>query len=72
MQPLLSIVTPTLGNFSDYWLEQLMAVKGNVQFVLVYPPGMARRAIADPRVKSLTSPYPGEFIQRFLALLNAD
>ncbi|MBD0270271.1 MAG: glycosyltransferase family 2 protein, partial [Cyanobacteria bacterium Co-bin8] len=56
----------------DYWLEQLLAVKGDVEFVLVYPPGVARRAIADSRVKSLTSPYPGEFIQRFLALLNAD
>ncbi|MBD2258527.1 glycosyltransferase family A protein [Pseudanabaena sp. FACHB-2040] len=72
MQPLLSIVTPTLGNFSDYWLEQLLAVKGDVQFVLVYPPGVARRAIADPRVKSLISPYKGEMMQRFLALLNAD
>lgn len=72
MQPLLSIVTPTLGKFSDYWLEQLLAVKGSVQFVLVYPPGVPQRAIADPRVKSLTSPYQGEMMQRFVALLNAD
>ncbi|MBD0335899.1 MAG: glycosyltransferase family 2 protein, partial [Cyanobacteria bacterium Co-bin13] len=70
MQPVLSIVTPTRGNFSDYWLDQLLAVRGDVQFVLVYPPGVPRRAIADPRVKSLTSPYKGEMMQRFVALLN--
>lgn len=69
---LLSIVTPTRGNFSDYWLEQLLTVKGDVQFVLVYPPGVYRREITDSRVKSLTSPYKGEWMQRFIGLLNAD
>lgn len=34
--PVLSIVTPTRGNFTDYWLAQLLAVKGQVQLVLVY------------------------------------
>ncbi|HEY9762219.1 MAG TPA: glycosyltransferase family A protein [Trichocoleus sp.] len=65
-------MTPTRGNFSEYWLEQLLAVKGDVQFVLVYPPGERRRTVGDPRVKSLTSPYKGEMMQRFIGLLNVD
>jgi hypothetical protein len=71
---LLSIVTPTRGNFTDYWLEQLLRIQGTaaeIEFVLVYPPGVPQRSIADPRVKSLTSPFKGEMIQRFTAFLNA-
>jgi len=70
-QPLLSIVTPTRGNFSDYWLEQLLNVRGKVEFVLVYFPGVPRKPIDDPRVKSITGPYKGEMMQRFVAFLNA-
>lgn len=37
--PILSIVTPTLGKFSEHWLQQLLAIQGEVEFILVYPPG---------------------------------
>lgn len=70
-KPILSIVTPTLGKFSDYWFEQLLKVQGHVQFVLVYPPGGTIKQIDDPRFKVLTSPYKGEVMQRFTGLLNA-
>jgi hypothetical protein len=72
--PILSIVTPTRGNFSDYWLEQLLQIQGEptqLEFILVYPPGVPIRSISDPRVKSLASPFKGEMIQRFTALLNS-
>lgn len=70
-QPTLSIVTPTLGKFSEYWLQQLLNVKGPVQFIFVYPPGISIKSVDDSRVKTLTSPYKGEVIQRFTGLLNA-
>ncbi|MGV0027643.1 glycosyltransferase [Phormidesmis priestleyi] len=70
-QPGLSIVTPTRGNFSDNWLERLLTIKGNVQFVLVYPPDVKPREIKDSRVKSILSPYKGEVIQRGIGILNA-
>lgn len=70
-KPILSIVTPTTGKYSDYWLEQLLKVKGNVEFVLVYYPNIPIRPVDDPRVKILTSPYKGEMMQRFVGLLNA-
>ena len=44
---LLSIVTPTRGNFSFYWFEQLISIQGNVEFILVYPPGQAIREFSD-------------------------
>ena len=69
--PILSIVTPTRGNFSPYWLEQLLRVEGSVQFVLIYPPQTAPRSINDPRIKTLVSPYKGEVVQRFTGLINA-
>ncbi|MCL1463323.1 glycosyltransferase family A protein [Argonema galeatum] len=68
---ILSIVTPTTGKYSEYWLEQLLKVKGNVEFVLVYYPNIPIRPVDDPRVKILTSPYKGEMMQRFVGLLNA-
>ncbi|OLP17534.1 glycosyl transferase family A [Leptolyngbya sp. 'hensonii'] len=70
-KPVLSIVTPTLGKFSDYWLEQLLKVQGAVEFVMVYPPNNRIRPIEDSRVKLITSPFKGEMMQRFVALLNA-
>lgn len=70
-KPLLSIVTPTRGNFSDYWFSQLLQVKGNVEFVLVYPPSVPIKSVEDKRVLSLSSPYKGEMMQRFVGLLNA-
>ncbi len=68
---LLSIITPTRGNFTDYWLAQLLAMQGAVEFILVYPPEATPRVIDDPRVKTLRSPYKGELIQRSTGLVNA-
>lgn len=70
-KPILSIITPTLGNFSQYWWEQLLAIKGNVEFILVYPPQGKPSQIDEPRVKILTSIYKGETAQRAVGLLNA-
>ncbi len=69
-QRILSIVTATKGSFSDYWLEQLLKVKGNVQFILVYPPDTPIKPIDDKRIKVIVSPYKGEVMQRFTGLLN--
>lgn len=73
MQPnsLLSIVTPTRGDFSTYWFNQLLQIKGNVQFILVYPPNILIKSTDDPRVLNLISPYKGEMMQRFIGILNA-
>ncbi len=49
-QPVLSIITPTRGNFSDYWFQQLLSIKGDIQFVLVYPPDATVPSSDDPRV----------------------
>jgi glycosyltransferase involved in cell wall biosynthesis len=69
--PLLSIVSPTIGKFSEHWLEQLLAVKGEVEFIIIYPPGSVAAAIPDPRVKILYSLYKGETPQRAFGLMNA-
>ncbi len=71
-QPILTIVTATRGNFSDYWLEELLKVKGNVEFLLVYPPNATVKTIDDSRIKSVISPFKGEVMQRFTGLINAD
>ncbi|HEY9802367.1 MAG TPA: glycosyltransferase family A protein [Leptolyngbyaceae cyanobacterium] len=71
-KPLLTIVTPTRGNFSEYWLEQLLKVKGDVQFILVYPPEGTIKNIDDVRVRNIVSPYKGEVIQRLTGLLNVE
>jgi glycosyltransferase involved in cell wall biosynthesis len=70
-QPLLTVVTATRGNFSDHWLQSLGAIVGNVEFILVYPPGVTARTFTDPRIRVLHSPYWGEVVQRGLGLLNA-
>ncbi|MBD2578295.1 glycosyltransferase family A protein [Oscillatoria sp. FACHB-1406] len=67
----LSIVTPTLGQFSDHWLSRLLQVKGNIEFIHSYAPGNLPRPIEDPRVNAIFSPYKGEMMQRFVGLLNA-
>ncbi|BAZ09431.1 hypothetical protein NIES4071_12390 [Calothrix sp. NIES-4071] len=71
-KPFLSVVTPTLGKFSKYWLERLLSVHNSVQFVLVYPPDVKPENINDPRVKIIISSFKGELIQRLIGLLNAD
>lgn len=70
-KPILSIITPTRGNLADYWLDQLLKVEGNVEFIFVYPPNATIKAIDDPRVRALVSPYRGEVIQRFTGSINA-
>ncbi|KZL49397.1 glycosyl transferase family A [Nodularia spumigena CENA596] len=70
-KPLLSIVTATLGKFSDYWLENLLNVEGAVQFVFIYPPQVKIKLIDDPRVTVIVSPYKGEWLQRYVGFLNA-
>ena len=69
--PILSIVTPTLGKFSEYWLQQLLTIQGEVEFILVYPPGAVTPSLEDPRVKIFHSLYQGETAQRSVGLLNA-
>ncbi|MGV2390250.1 MAG UNVERIFIED_CONTAM: glycosyltransferase family 2 protein [Microcystis novacekii LVE1205-3] len=70
--PSLSIVTPTLGKFSEYWLQQLLAIQGEVEFIWVYPSRTAIPSIEDPRVKIFHSLYQGETdFQRAVGLLNA-
>ncbi|VXD12991.1 conserved hypothetical protein [Planktothrix serta PCC 8927] len=68
--PILSIVTATLGKFSDYWLEQLLKVKGNVKFIFVYPPNTPIPNFPDPRIEVIISPFKGEVLQRMTGLLN--
>jgi glycosyltransferase involved in cell wall biosynthesis len=69
--PSLSIVTPTRGNFPPPWRDALLAIRGDVEFILVYPPGKTMQAVADARVRALYSPLRGEVIQRLTGLLNA-
>ncbi len=70
-QPLLSIVTATRGNFSEPWFARLCQIRGDVELILVYPPGVEPAAFTEPRIKVLHSPYRGEIVQRGLGLLNA-
>jgi len=70
-QPLLSIVTPTRGDVSDDWLDLYFQIAGDVEFILVYPPGGPVCARDDPRLRIIVSPFPGELIQRLIGLLNA-
>jgi hypothetical protein len=69
--PILSIVTPTLGKFTDLWLARLLAVKGDVEFILVFPPDALTPAIEDRRVRIIKSPFKGEVMQRATGFLNA-
>jgi glycosyltransferase involved in cell wall biosynthesis len=69
MRPLLSIVTPTRGEPGEKWLEALLSVKGDVEFVVVYPPDTDIPPAGDPRVRQVASPYKGEVFQRAVGLL---
>lgn len=68
---ILSIITATRGNFSEFWLEQLLKIKGDIEFILVYPPDAMPSTISDSRVKILKSPYKSETMQRAIGLVNA-
>lgn len=71
IKPILSIVTPTREGFSEHWLKKLLEVKGDLEFILVHPPGMTKPSIDDPRVQQINSPLRGEVIQRITGLTNA-
>lgn len=69
--PFLSIVVPMREGFSPQWLEDLLRVKGNVEFILVHPPGVKPEPCDDGRLRQMVSPFRGEIIQRLSGLLNA-
>ena len=70
-KPVLSIVTPTTGRFASLWLSRLLEVKGNIEFILVFPFDATIPAIDDSRVTCLKSLFKGEVMQRATGLLNA-
>lgn len=70
-KPILSIVSPTREGFSEHWLAELLKVKGDVEFILVHPPGLASYPTTDPRLKQINSAFRGEIIQRMSGLINA-
>lgn len=61
--PVLSIVVPTREGFSDHWLHKLLEVKGDVEFILVHPPGATKHPVANPRMRQIISPLRGEIIR---------
>ncbi|NCR37431.1 MAG: transposase [Microcystis aeruginosa S11-01] len=69
--PSLSIVIPTREGFADHWFNVLTEVKGEVEFILVHPPGAPKYPTSDPRVQQIVSPLQGEIIQRATGLMNA-
>lgn len=69
--PALSIVIPTREGFADHWIEELVKVKGDVEFILVHPPGADKYPVADTRIHQIVSPLRGEIIQRISGLMNA-
>lgn len=70
VKPTLSIVVPTREGFADHWLQELLKVEGNVEFILVHPPGMAKYTVTDPRLQQINSSFRGEIIQRLTGLFN--
>ena len=69
--PFLSIVIPMREGFSAQWLQDLLKVQGDVEFILVHPPGVCPEPCADGRLRQLVSPFRGEIIQRLSGMLNA-
>ena len=70
--PILSIIVPMREGVALSWLKELLEVKGDVQFILVFPPGASCFPVKDERLVQLVCPLRGEFIQRITALLNAN
>jgi hypothetical protein len=68
--PRLSIVIPMRENVSISWLQSLLTVEGNAEFVLVYPPDIPFIAVHESRLRQIRCPLRGEVIQRVTALLN--
>lgn len=71
IKPTLSIIIPMRENVTEVWITELLKVKGNVEFILVYPPQVQLLPNIDSRIRQITSPLRGEVIQRITALLNA-
>jgi hypothetical protein len=69
--PFLSIVVPTREGFSDRWLEEFLKIQGDVELILVHPPGMKPSPVTDPRLKQIVSGLRGEVIQRCTGLMSA-
>ena len=69
--PILSIVVPMKDGTDSDWLQELLKVKGNVEFILAYPPGASLFSVEDERLSQIFCPLDGEFIKRITALLNA-
>lgn len=69
--PNLSIVIPTREGFLEHWMNELLKVRGDVEFILVHPPGCKKHPTTDTRVRQITSPLRGEIIQRATGLMNA-
>ena len=69
--PFLSIVVPMREGFSTQWLQALLQIKGDVEFILVHPPSVRPEPIADNRLRQLVSSFRGEIAQRLNGLLNA-
>ncbi len=70
-QPTLSIVVPTREGFSEHWFSKLLEIEGDVEFILVHPPGMAKHPAQDLRLQQINSSFRGEIIQRMTGMLNA-
>jgi hypothetical protein len=71
LKPILSIVVPTREGFSNHWLQALLNIKGEIELILVHPPGMAKSSISDSRLQQINTSFRGEIIQRITGLLNA-
>ncbi len=60
----LSIVIPMREGFSEHWLGELLKVKGDIEFILVHPPGVKPSPVNDPRMKQIVCALRGEIAQR--------
>ncbi|MCA2505687.1 MAG: transposase [Microcystis sp. M54BS1] len=67
----LSIVIPMREGFGEHWLGELLKVKGDIEFILVHPPGVKPSPVNDPRMKQIVCALRGEIIQRSTGFLNA-
>ncbi|NES03913.1 MAG: transposase, partial [Okeania sp. SIO2F4] len=70
-QPILSIVVPTREGLPQYWTESFLKINGDVELILVHPPGMKKLPISDSRMQQINSSFRGEIIQRMTGLMNA-
>jgi len=70
-KPILSIIIPMRGGVPRSWLDELLKVRGNVEFILVYPPGVCKFESEDTRLHQITTTVQGELNQRITALLNS-